>query len=194
MGVIVLLGGGPGGGPKVPGPRAQGPPGLGNTAGMTDALPTTPDAVLGLLEDGADVIVPLANGEPVSVLDAMEEHAERFRDVRVHQMHALHDRRYLHGEAVAYGMLVAAELSMGRGLLAAPDRQSLADLVASLGPLPPIADITTNEILEAMRHDKKVVAGTLHYVLLAGVGATSIVNDVTEEEIAAALVRVGFKG
>jgi acyl-CoA hydrolase len=51
------------------------------------------------VEDGADVIVPLANGKPVSVLDALEAAAEagRFTGVRVHQMHALHDRRYLHG-------------------------------------------------------------------------------------------------
>jgi acyl-CoA hydrolase len=58
---------------------------------------STPDAVLDLIDDGADLIVPLANGEPVSVLDAIEAGAERFRGVRVHQMHAVHDRPYLHG-------------------------------------------------------------------------------------------------
>ena len=50
-------------------------------------------------------------------------------------------RRYRHGEAVAYGMLVAAELAVARGALAERDRQALADLIASLGPLPPIADV-----------------------------------------------------
>ncbi len=49
------------------------------------------------IEDGADLIVPLANGEPVSVLDAIEANVERLRDVRIHQMHALHDRPYIHG-------------------------------------------------------------------------------------------------
>src|SRR5206468_339509 len=43
-------------------------------------------------------------------------------------------RRYRHGEAVAYGMLVAAELSVARGALADRDRKALADLIASLGP------------------------------------------------------------
>ena len=57
----------------------------------------SPQDVLALIEDGADLIVPLANGEPVSVLDAIEADAARFRGVRVHQMHALHDRPYLHG-------------------------------------------------------------------------------------------------
>lgn len=53
--------------------------------------------VLDHVEDGADLIVPLANGEPVTVMDALEAHADRLRDVRIHQMHALHDRPYLHG-------------------------------------------------------------------------------------------------
>ncbi len=53
--------------------------------------------VLTHIDDGADLIVPLANGEPVSVLDAIEANATKFAGVRVHQMHALHDRPYLHG-------------------------------------------------------------------------------------------------
>nr|MBA2625334.1 propionyl-CoA--succinate CoA transferase [Acidimicrobiia bacterium] len=40
---------------------------------------------------------PLANGEPVTLLDALEDAAPSLRGVRVHQMHALHDRPYLHG-------------------------------------------------------------------------------------------------
>ena len=62
-------------------------------------MPTSgaPEDVLPLLDDGADLIVPLANGEPVSLLDAIEAAAPSFRGVRVHQMHALHDRPYLHG-------------------------------------------------------------------------------------------------
>ncbi len=101
-------------------------------------------------------------------------------------------RRYRHGEAVAYGMLVAAELSVARGVLAERDRTALAALIASLGTLPPIADLTTGQMLEAMRHDKKVVAGTLHFVLPTAIGATSIVDDVSDQEMKNALDAVGF--
>ena len=101
-------------------------------------------------------------------------------------------RRFRHGEAVGYGMLVAAELATARGALADCDRKALADLIAGLGPLPPVADISRREILEAMRHDKKIVAGRLHFVLPTAIGATAIVDDVTEKEIAAALKTVGF--
>ena len=102
-------------------------------------------------------------------------------------------RRFLHGEAVAYGMLVAAALAAGRGALADLDRKALADLIASLGPLPPIADIPIPEILDAMHHDKKMVAGRLHFVLPTAIGATTIVDDVTEKEMKTALKGVGFK-
>ena len=56
-------------------------------------------AVVDLIRPGANVIVPLANGEPVTVLDALEEAAAAgaLDGVRVHQMHALHDRAYLTG-------------------------------------------------------------------------------------------------
>jgi 3-dehydroquinate synthase len=101
-------------------------------------------------------------------------------------------RRFRHGEAVAYGMLVAAELARARGALAEQDGQALANVVTSLGPLPPIADLSTSPMLEAMQHDKKMVAGRLHFVLPTAVGATTIVDDVTTKEMKAALKRVGF--
>ncbi|HWL44271.1 MAG TPA: acetyl-CoA hydrolase/transferase C-terminal domain-containing protein [Ilumatobacter sp.] len=58
-----------------------------------------PDDVADLIAPGTQLIVPLANGEPTALLDAVEAAAEvgRLSDVRVHQMHALHDRPYLHG-------------------------------------------------------------------------------------------------
>jgi len=102
-------------------------------------------------------------------------------------------RRYRHGEAVAYGMLVAAELASARGALAERDRNALAALVAGLGPLPAIADVSIAQVLAAMRHDKKVVSGRLHFVLPTAIGATAIVDDVTDKEMRQALKRVGFR-
>ncbi len=53
--------------------------------------------VLAHVGPGADVIVPLANGEPVGLLDVLEREHESLERVRVHQMHALHERPYIHG-------------------------------------------------------------------------------------------------
>jgi acyl-CoA hydrolase len=60
--------------------------------------PQPPESVLAHIGPGADLILPLANGEPVSVMDALEEHADRLDGVRVHQMHPLRSRRYINGE------------------------------------------------------------------------------------------------
>ncbi len=102
-------------------------------------------------------------------------------------------RRYRHGEAVAYGMLVAAELAVHRGAMAQADRKALADLIAALGPLPPIGDLTVPQIVDAMKHDKKMIAGRLHFVLPTAIGSWSIVDDVTEKEMKHALAAVGFR-
>jgi 3-dehydroquinate synthase len=102
-------------------------------------------------------------------------------------------RRFRHGEAVAYGMLVAAELSAARGALAESDRKAIADIITSLGPLPPVSDLAGGQLLEAMQHDKKVVAGRLHFVMPTAIGATTIVDDVTGKELKAAMKRVGIK-
>jgi acyl-CoA hydrolase len=63
--------------------------------------PSTPaeliDALVEQLPAGADLVVPIANGEPVAMLDELEARADRLEGVSIHQMHALRDRPYLWG-------------------------------------------------------------------------------------------------
>lgn len=102
-------------------------------------------------------------------------------------------RRFRHGEAIAYGMLAAADLAVARGALADLERQALVRLIAQLGPLPPVVDLPVAEVLEAMRRDKKVVDGTLHFVIAIQIGATMTIDDVTEAELQAVLERLGLQ-
>jgi 3-dehydroquinate synthase len=102
-------------------------------------------------------------------------------------------RRFRHGEAIAYGMLAAADLAVGRGALAPRERQALGELITLLGPLPPIADLSAAQVIEAVRRDKKVVNGRLHFVICIEIGATTIVDDVTEEELTKTLRGMGLK-
>ncbi len=55
------------------------------------------DALVDQIPSGAEIVVPIANGEPVGILDELEARADRLDDVRIHQMHVLRDRPYLHG-------------------------------------------------------------------------------------------------
>jgi len=72
--------------------------------GALDTNRTPPNVasdIVDVVTPGTHLIVPLANGEPTAVLDALEDAAAagspNIEAIRVHQMHALHDRRYLAG-------------------------------------------------------------------------------------------------
>ena len=71
-------------------------------ATATIPAPNQPADVLDHIAPGTQIVVPLGNGEPTAVIDAIEDAAAegdpRIHDVRIHQMHAIHDRRYLAGE------------------------------------------------------------------------------------------------
>jgi 3-dehydroquinate synthase len=101
--------------------------------------------------------------------------------------------RFLHGEAVGYGMLAAGALSAARGLFPEADLDALKTVIGHMGPLPATADLKAADVLEAMRSDKKVSRGTLHFVLPLRLGTTAIVDDVTEAELKAALKTIGIR-
>ncbi len=98
------------------------------SAGLVERKRCAPEAVLDAIPEGADLIVPLANGEPTALLDAIEAGAERVSNVRIHQMHALHDRPYLHDAFPGHLRHVSYFLShITRG----PYRKGQVDLVPS---------------------------------------------------------------
>lgn len=56
------------------------------------------EEVISLIDKEADIIIPIANGEPIRLLDILEDHADKLEGVKIHQMLALRSRRYIHGE------------------------------------------------------------------------------------------------
>jgi 3-dehydroquinate synthase len=102
--------------------------------------------------------------------------------------------QWLHGEAVAVGMLLALELSARRGLIAKAEVAGLRALLLATGlPVTPPAEMTTGMFLELMARDKKVVDGRLRLVLLEGIGSACIVDDVAQQELVALLESCGSK-
>ncbi|MEO8070582.1 MAG: 3-dehydroquinate synthase [Acidobacteriota bacterium] len=102
-------------------------------------------------------------------------------------------RRFRHGEAIAYGMLAAARLSVYRQSMAADDERALQRLIANMGALPPVTDLKIADALEVIARDKKVVGGRLHFVLAQGIGATVVAADVHTRELARAMAAIGMK-
>ena len=85
-------------------------------------------------------------------------------------------RRFRHGEAVGYGMLVAGEISKNLGMLGPGELESLREAVVLCGPLPRANDLSISEIVKAMERDKKSLGGTIKWVLLERIGRARIVD------------------
>ena len=91
-------------------------------------------------------------------------------------------------------MIVAADLAVARGALRRGRARRARAADCGLGPLPSIADLRVEDALEAIRRDKKVVDGRLHFVLPVALGRAIVVDDVTEGELGEALARTGLRG
>jgi 3-dehydroquinate synthase len=109
-----------------------------------------------------------------------------------HAVEAFHRFRISHGQSVALGMLVATRLSESRGLLSGDVAELIVSTIRQISPyaveLPP-----PEEAWEHMRHDKKIKDGKMVFVLLEGVGQAVCVDDVSPQELTAALQRIEEK-
>jgi 3-dehydroquinate synthase len=87
---------------------------------------------------------------------------------------------WLHGEAVAAGMVMAAELSARRGGLARDQVERVRDLVARAGLPVRGPALEPGRYLELMQVDKKAAAGRLRFVLLESLGRARLCADIEE--------------
>jgi len=86
-----------------------------------------------------------------------------------------------HGKAVSIGMVVAAQLSVSRGLLSAEKAERMTNLLKALG-LPTELELQPEKALAAMKRDKKRDGDKLHFVLLNDLGSAEVV-EITFEEL-----------
>ena len=95
---------------------------------------------------------------------------------------------WLHGEAVAAGMVMAAELSERLGWIDGDASTRVRHLVGRAGlPVAAPEGMTADRFLELMAVDKKVLAGRLRLVLLHGIGKAVVTDAVAPTDLAAAL-------
>ena len=91
--------------------------------------------------------------------------------------------RFLHGEAVSIGMMGAAMLSERLGLISHDIVARQAKLLGGFGLPTHCSDIDRNEVVQAMALDKKVRERAIKWVLLEGIGQTTIRDDVPQEYV-----------
>jgi 3-dehydroquinate synthase len=106
-----------------------------------------------------------------------------------HALETLTDyRQCLHGEAVAIGMMVASRLSEIRGLCENGLSDRLGKLLHSFNlPLDLPAELATDDILETMKLDKKVIAGAARLILVKAAGEGFIDSTSERSHIVAAI-------
>lgn len=94
--------------------------------------------------------------------------------------HVTRYRKFLHGEAVAWGMMAATWIAAGTGLLDASAAARILQLVSRVGPLSAWPNVSAARLVEAMRTDKKARGGRLRFVLPRKIGGVKVVGDVPD--------------
>ncbi len=91
--------------------------------------------------------------------------------------------RLLHGEGVAVGCALAFEVSARMGLCSQEDPSRVRAHLAQMGLKRDLRDIAgdlpgPDKLVELMGQDKKVVAGTLNFIMARGIGEAFVTSDV----------------
>jgi len=96
--------------------------------------------------------------------------------------------QWLHGEAVAAGLCMAADLSARLGWMSGRDAERCLTLIERAGlPVKPPLGMQPAQFLELMGHDKKVAAGKLRLVLMRGLGLAVVSGDFDRNTLQATL-------
>jgi 3-dehydroquinate synthase len=95
-------------------------------------------------------------------------------------------RHFLHGEAVAWGMVAAANIAAAVGMLDQSSAQRIIEAVHGLGDLPAVT-VRCRTVVQLLKNDKKTRNGVVHFVLPREIGKVEIVNDVPERVVTEAV-------
>jgi 3-dehydroquinate synthase len=88
--------------------------------------------------------------------------------------------KFLHGEAVGFGMRAAVHLAERTGHLSAGDAHAILDTLRLYGPIPSLEGIAAGALVARLRSDKKTVQGRVHFVLPEKIGQVTVVTGIDE--------------
>jgi len=86
--------------------------------------------------------------------------------------------RFLHGEAVAFGMNAATHLAQLSGFLSLSDCNTILSCIELFGPIPSMEGIRTESLMARLGADKKTLHGKVHFVLPVRIGEVKITSDI----------------
>ncbi len=97
-------------------------------------------------------------------------------------------KRFLHGEAVAWGMIAATHLAVLTDKLSEAEAGVIVRTIEEYGSLPPANDLDPDRLLARLSSDKKTLQGTVHFVLPIRVGDAIVVPGVEQRLIRQAML------
>ncbi len=89
---------------------------------------------------------------------------------------------FLHGEAVAWGMVASAMLGETMHLISPAEAQRIVRVIWAFGSLPRV-EVRAKAIFRRLASDKKTLDGQVHFILPRDVGRVDIVTDVPERAV-----------
>jgi 3-dehydroquinate synthase len=95
-------------------------------------------------------------------------------------------RRFLHGEAVAWGMIAATHIAAVTDRIDSAVAQRISDAVLGFGKLPSV-NARSRDIIRLLTRDKKTRNGVVHFVLPRAIGKVEVVSDVPEKVVVEAV-------
>jgi 3-dehydroquinate synthase len=95
--------------------------------------------------------------------------------------------RFLHGEAVAFGMRAAVYLAEMIGHLSAEDSVDILEAIRIYGPIPSLEGIVAESLFARLVHDKKTIQGKVHFVLPVRIGEVTVVSGVDQRMVLEAI-------
>jgi 3-dehydroquinate synthase len=96
-----------------------------------------------------------------------------------HAIETLSEFKLKHGEAVAIGMVTAGRISSKLGMLSLNELSRMKEIIKKVGLPTKVPEFGIDQLIEAMRHDKKVLAGKIRFVLLDSIGKAMVFDDVS---------------
>ena len=97
---------------------------------------------------------------------------------------------WLHGEAVAIGMVVIGELALQRGSWSISDAKRQEALLKKAALPTKWPQLDPDKVLSSLEGDKKVQDGAIRFIMPTKIGAVEIRNDISREEIKECLLRL----
>jgi 3-dehydroquinate synthase len=155
-------------------------------ANLENLSPRDPETLESVLERAVAVKIGVVSR------DEREDGLRRVLNLGHTYGHAIEEatgyRRFMHGEAVGWGLLAVTRLARRLGRLAFDEGTRIEQLIRSVGRLPSVRGIDPGKLLELLPRDKKTVGGRLHWVIPERIGKVKIVTDVPR-----AMVRAAFR-